>query len=212
MEKRKSAIQKLKDFADRTHRKIDFNEKAFPSNAIHPLTYYRRYVSIPENDYNQIFYVCFGDSRKLDNYSTFSGVFFPLDLAGETQICVRKKQIMDKMSLFGKKKSYKTGIDSFDSQVVFEEFTAIATNKIFTNLKIQELILKAFDFDMRLRVGVNMLNLDFIPELKGRTYIGIYSTQNWYTNLSEIEILFSLAEQLKGWADFIKEPDLVEQL
>ncbi|MCY1635691.1 hypothetical protein [Marinifilum sp. D737] len=211
MEKEKSAIEKLKDFALKTHRKIDFSEKAYPSNALHPVSYHRRFVSIPENDYKRVIFACFGDSRRLDNFSIFSGVFFPIDVSGETKICVRKKHIFDKMSLFAKKRYYKTGADSFDNQVVFDEFTAIGTNKIFTNDKIQKLILKAFDFDVRLRVGINMLNLDFMPDLKGRSYIGIYTSQNWFTNSSEIEILYDLAEQLQKQSVFMREPDLVAQ-
>ncbi|RKD96004.1 hypothetical protein [Marinifilum flexuosum] len=211
MEKEKSVIEKLKDFALKTHRKIDFSEKAYPSNALHPVSFHRRFVSIPDNDYKRVFFACFEDSRKLDNYSVYSGVFFPIDVSNETKICVRKKHMFDKMSLFGKKQYYKTGVDSFDSQVVFDEFTAIGTNKIFTNDKIQNLILKVFDFDARLRVGINMLNLDFMPELKGRSYIGIYTSQNWFTNSSEIEILYDLAEQLQKQSVFMREPDLVAQ-
>jgi hypothetical protein len=148
----------------------------------------------------------------LDNFSTYSGVFFPIHVSSETKICVRKKHIFDKMSLFSKKKYYKTGVDTFDSQVVFDEFTAIGTNKIFKNTKIQKVILKALDFDMRLRVGVNMLNLDFIPELKGKSYIGIYTTQDWFTNISEIEILFNLAEQLKNQRVFMNESEVYAQM
>lgn len=211
MEKEKSAIEKLKDFALKTHRKIDCSEKAYPSNALYPVSYHRRFVCIPENELNTRFFICFGDSRRLDNFALFSGVFFPVNVAAETKICVRKKHIVDKMNLFGRKKHYKTGSDSFDSQVVFEEFTAIGTNKIFTDLYNQKLMLKIFDFDMRLRIGVNMFNLDFIPELKGKSYLGIYTNQNWFTNSSEIEILFDLAEQLQKQSVFIREPDLVAQ-
>ncbi|MDQ2180391.1 hypothetical protein [Marinifilum sp. D714] len=211
MQKEKSAIEKLKDFALKTHRKIDFSKKVYPSNALHPLTYQRRFVSIPGNDFKRVFFACFRDSRRLDNFSIYSGVFFPIDVSGDTKICVRKKHILDKMSLFGKKKYYKTGTNTFDSQVVFDEFTAIGTNKIFTNNKIQNLILKVFDFDGRLRVGINMLNLDFITELKGRSFIGIYTTQGWYTNSSEIEILYDLADQLQRQSVFMREPDLVAQ-
>ncbi|WP_321279431.1 hypothetical protein [Marinifilum fragile] len=211
MEKEKSSIEKLKDFALKTHRKINFSEKAYPSNALHPVTYHRRFVSIPGNDYKRVFFACFGDSRRLDNFSIYSGVFFPIDVSRETKICVRKKHIFDKISLFVRKKYYKTGVDSFDSQVVFDEFTAIGINKIFINAKIQKLILKAFDFDVRLRVGINMLNIDFVPELKGKSYVGIYTTQDWFINSSEIEILYDLAEQLQNQSVFMKEPDLIEQ-
>lgn len=209
MEKEKTAIEKLKDFANRTHRKIDYCENAYPSNALHPITYHRRFVSIAENNFNHIFYASFGDSRRLDNLSTISGVFFPIDVATETKINVRKMHIFDKLNLFGKKKYYKTGVDSFDSKVIFEEFTAIGTNKIFTNTKIQKLILEAFDFDMKLRVGINMFNLDFIPELKGKSFIGIYNTITWLTDSSEIEFLFKLAVQLKKQPVLMKEPELI---
>ena len=211
MEKEKTAIQKLKDFAQKTHRTIDFIDKTYPSNALHPITYHRRYVNIPENRYNSLAYISFVDSRKLDNFSTFSGVFMPIDVSTETKICVRRRNIYHKMNLFGKKKYYKTGIESFDSKVVFDEFTAIGTNKIFTNEKIQQLILKAFDFDARLKVGINMLNLDFIPEMKNKSHLGIYSLQNWYTELSEIEILFNLGNQINRHSVLLKEPELIDQ-
>ncbi|WP_421920602.1 hypothetical protein [Marinifilum sp.] len=198
MKNEESSIEKLKDFASKTHRKINCCEKLHPSNSLHPVSYYRRFISIPENDEKQVFFACFADSRKLDHFFSYSGVFFPIDVATETKICIRKMKVFDKMNLFSKKIHYKTGINAFDSQVVFEDFTAIGTNQIFTNTKIQEVILKVFDFDMRLKVGVNMLNIDFIPELKGKSHIGIYLTNEWYSDFSMIELLFNLAERLKS--------------
>nr|WP_320117221.1 hypothetical protein [uncultured Marinifilum sp.] len=197
MEKEKTTIQKLSEFANKTDRVVDFTEQAYPSNALHPVTYHRRLLYIPENRLANTYFACFGDSRRFDRQSIFSGVFFPIPISKSTRVCVRKKDILDKMNLFSKNKGYKTGTNKFDSQVVFDAFDAIGTNRIFKNPKIHDLILKVFNFDLSLRVGINMVNLDFVPGLKGQSHFGIYSTQDWFVDDSKIEILYDLADQFK---------------
>lgn len=211
MEKEKTTIQKLNDFAQKTHRTIELTEQAYPSNALHPVTYHRRLVYIPESGLGNTYFACFGDSRRLDKQAIYSGVFFSVPLPKSLKICIRRKDILDKMSLFSKKKGYKTGNVDFDSQVVFEEFDGIGTSKIFKSSKVQKLILKAFAFDLRLRIGVNMMNMDYVPGLKGESHFGIYTMQDWFIDSSKIEILYDLAEQLKKLTIRVEEEDLVAQ-
>ncbi|RUT78172.1 hypothetical protein [Ancylomarina longa] len=194
MEKEKSSIQKLNEFAEQTNRLITFTDKLYPSNAIHPVTYRRRTLYIPNNKGRSSYFVCFDDSRRMNRYARYSGVFFPIELSKSTKICIRKKDIVDKLNFFTKTNRCKIGQESFDSHVIYEEFDSIRNNQIFTNTKIQDLIRKAFV--LKLRVGVNMLLVDFVPGFRKQSYFGIYTTHEWLTNPMRIEFLFDLAEEI----------------
>lgn len=198
MTKEKSSIQKLEEFAKRSGRHIETDVKVYPSNALQPVAYHIRNVCIPNNAHRSTYFASFSDTRRMDGRATYSGVFFPIDVYKDTNIRVRPKHIIDKLNFFDRNKGYKTGFQSFDSKVVFEEFYNVGGSKIFTNRKVQDVILRAMDFDIRLRVGVNCVNLDFIPELKGKSHFGIYTRQDWFVNPEKIEILFEFAEVIRN--------------
>ncbi|WP_461636667.1 hypothetical protein [Labilibaculum euxinus] len=208
MKKRKTSIQKLKEFARQSNRNIDFSVKHCHGNALNPLIYNLRNLYIPNNGGENSYFVCFGDSRKINEKSTFSGVFFPISMCRSAKILIRKKNIKDIFNPFLLQSDYKTGTESFDSQVVIEEFDSIGTNNIFKNLEIQELICNSLEFDKRLKIGVNLVNTSFVPSLINRSHFGIFTTDRWFVEPEKIETLFSIAEEIRSHIIQIEEPKL----
>lgn len=198
MEEEKSSIQKLKDFAKKSDREIEFSEGAYSSNAMQPIVYHKRLVYIKNKPNSKTYFACFSDPKKVAGKEYCSGVFFSLPVSQSTKICLRKKFVTDKLSFFSKKGTNKTGNHSFDSKVVFEEFQLIGTDRIFTNTRVQEIIKNALDFDLRLRVGINDFDLSFVPELKGNSHFGIYTTQDWFVEAEKIEMLFKFVEKIRS--------------
>lgn len=209
MEGEKSSIQKLQEFAKSTGRVIKCSEDAYSSNAMQPIVYHKRLVYIKNHANSKTYFACFSDTKKVVGTVHYSGVFFSLPIATSTKICLRKKFITDKLNFFSGKEIYKTGTRSFDSQVIFEEFTSNGSDRIFTNARVQEIIEQALKFDLRLRAGVNSLDLNFIPELNGQSHFGIYTTQDWFVEPEKIEMLYKLVEKIRTYVIREGEPSLI---
>jgi hypothetical protein len=194
----KTAIEILTEFAKHSGRQIEIEEKAYPSaGPLHPVTYHRRRVCIPNNPKNTSYFICFGDSKEMGEKATFSGVFIPVEFATSFQIKIRKKDLMDKLNPFHKKDIIRSGIQQFDSQVAISGNDPIKARRFFNKRIIQNLVLRAFDIDEGFIVAVNELNIDFVPGLKGQSHVGIYSTQEWILDRIRIEKLFTLIEEFR---------------
>lgn len=198
MEEEKSSIQELTDFAKKSERKIEISEQAFDSCAMQPIVYHERSLYIPNHSEAKTFFVCYNNPKSVTGIESYSGVFFTISIPKSSKVLIRKQFFFDKLNFFSGNKAYKTGMDSFDSQVVFEESKFAGGDKIFTNNKVQALIIKAFQFDIGMRISINQVNVDFVPELKAHSHFGIYTTKDWFVDPEKIEILFKLGEEVRN--------------
>ena len=197
MENDKSATTILKEFAKRTDRNFEFTEKPYPSVAMHKVTYHRRMLFIPNNINENSYFVCFGDSKELGPKALFSGVFMHVDLPVSTIMTVRKKDVLDKLNPFSKKKYCKTGIPGFDSQVRITADDPAAVKRVFQDRKMQKLVKDAIKLDAGIIVGINDVNIDFVPILKEKSHLGVYIQQEWILDCKMIEKLFDLMESFQ---------------
>jgi hypothetical protein len=198
MEDEKSSIQLLKDFAKKSGRSIEFIEQAYDSCAMQPIVYHERSLHIPNHTNGKTFFVCYNNPKSLNGKDNYSGVFFSLPVPKSTKVLIRKRFFFDKLNFFSGNKAYKTGTDSFDSQVVFKKSEFVGGDKIFTHNKVQALIKETFQFDIALRIAINSVNVDFVPELKGHSHLGIFVTQDWFVEPGKIEALFKLGEEIRN--------------
>lgn len=212
MEEEKSSIQKLKDFARNSGRRIEFLEQAYPSNALQPITYHRRSLYIPNHDNTNTYFVCYYDAKKMYGKDTYSGFFFSLSVSKPTKVLIRKKHFFDRLNLFSGNNTYKSGVASFDSQVMYEEAELFGSCKIFTNRKVQTLIEKAFQLDPRLRITINGVDVDFVPELKNHSHFGIFTTQDWFVEPEKIESLFKLVGEIQRLVVPVHEANLIDRM
>ena len=209
MEGEKSSIQKLQDFAKSTGRDIKSSEDAYSSNAMQPIVYHKRLVYIKNHPNSNTFFTCFSDPKNVSGIAHCSGVFFSLPVSKSTKISLRKKFITDKLNFFSNNENNKTGSQNFDSKVVFEKYQLTGADRIFTNTRVQEIIKNALEFDLRLRVGINGVDVSFVPQLKGESHFGIYTTQDWFEEPEKIEILFKFVEKIRTYVIRENEPNLI---
>lgn len=186
-----SSVEVLKTFANRTGREFDYTETPYPSAMMSKVTYHRRTVYIPDGNKN---FACFADSKEMGPKALFSGVFVPFEAPQSTTIVIRKKDILDKMNPFGKKKTCTTGIPTFDSLVRITSNEPAVVKRIFQDRNIQNLVREAFKLDMVIIVGINDLDVGFVPALKGKSHLGIYTQQEWIQDSKRIEQLFHLLD------------------
>jgi len=186
-----STVEALRKFANRTGREFDYTETPYPSAMMHKVTYHRRTIYIPDGNKS---FVCFADSKEMGPQALFSGVFVPFEASTSTRVVIRKKDIIDKLNPFGKKKTCNTGIPGFDSLVRITSNEPAFVKRIFQDRNIQNLVSDAFKLNEVIIIGINDLDLGFIPTFKGTSHLGIYTQQEWIVDGKMIEKLFHLIE------------------
>jgi len=200
MEQEKSSIDILKEFAKRTGRNVEFSTKNHDYTIMHPVRYHQRSLYIPNNPDQTSFFICYGDSGAPSNIGEsvlYSGVFIPVDLPGDSIIKIRKKDILDKLNIFKKKKYLKSGFENFDAQTTIRGNDSLSAQKIAKSRKVQENILEAFNLDESLSIGLNTVNASFVPRLKDRSLFGIYTLNGWILEEKKIEKLFEVMENIR---------------
>lgn len=184
-----STIDKLKEFARKSGREIEFKEKSYPPAPPNNVTYHRRMLYIQDGNR---FFVCFADSTGMGADALFSGVFIPYQLPRDFQMLARKKDIMDKLNPFGKKKTCKTGIPSIDSKIRIESGYPAEVKRMLQDRGMQNKIIDGLSLTDAMQAGVNHMNVDFVPELKGKSHFGIYTQMTWIEDTKIIENLFGI--------------------
>jgi len=196
MQPEKPSEEELRDFAKQTNRSFKYNEYPLKTGPLINVTYYHRYLYIPNNNSETSFYVSQSNPNIVGHYGNFSGVFIPVDIPTAVECSIRKKDILDKINPFFKQ-PIKTGINYFDSRTVINGKGSIEIKKFFKGSNIQKSILKAFELNESLKILVNQLDIDFVHKLKGTSHLGIVQPREWILDPTTIEKMFTLAEEIK---------------
>ena len=196
MEKDKSAFDILTEFANNSNRTIEKSEKAHPSTVIHPVVYHTWEAYIPNIKDETSYFVCYCNSKSVNIDAKYSGVFIPFSKTIPSTITIRKKFIFDKLNPFGKNSSFRVGILNVDSKVVINGSDKLLINKLFKNKTIQDHIIKIFELDEGLVLAINGMDTGFVPQLSGKSHIGIYKAQSWILEGKLIEELFTLLDKI----------------
>ena len=190
MEEDKSAIEILKDFALNTGRKIEFSEKHYPTRISHRGFSHVSHAIVSDKLNQNEYFVSYSDSRGFGDNANYSGFFFLMDAPAASTIKIRKKNVLDKLNPFFKQNRFSSRYSEFNTKVVIEENDIALTNRIFSNTLTQELTREILNLDDRIRVGVNNINVDIVPVLKGKSTFGIYLAGEWLLNETILEKLF----------------------
>ncbi len=75
MENEKSAIEILKEFADKSNRKIEHYRKDYPVSNFRPRFLYRSYAIIQNSSDNTVSFICYSDSKAFGDNAFFSEFF-----------------------------------------------------------------------------------------------------------------------------------------
>lgn len=194
MNEDKSSIEILREYARRTNRKVEYSEKSYPD--VHPITFHRRTLYIPNNEFESSYFVCFHDSKAMGEYKLYSGAFITIDVPVTLTARIRRKDWIDKMN--PKIKRQTLSIDNtFDTKLLLTGNDQSRIKKIFSNNTVRGIILKAFELEEVLYMGINTCEIDFVPGLKGKSNFGIYTTQKWILERDMIERLFFTVEALR---------------
>ena len=97
---------------------------------------------------------------------------------------------------------YSTGSKKFDSQVVIKGDIDSAEKRLLSQPKVQDQMLKALGIASNMTISINEYNVDFVPELKEKSYISIINPQEWELKRDRIEEIFRRMEKIRNIINF----------
>jgi hypothetical protein len=195
----KSNIEILREFAKSTNRTIVDEESMYPLTGFQTFRKYRRKVIIPYNSDRTSFFIWFSDPyAKIGLPTIFCGVFIPVSSKINDSINIRKKNILDSLNIFSKNNVDITGNNNFESKVKISGTVNASAKRFLAHSKFQNQVLKFFEISDKLIISFNEHNVDFVPELKSRSYISVINPDTWCLKDEEIEIMFNQMEKVRN--------------
>lgn len=196
----KSNIEIITEFAKMTRRKVYHEKIPYPVTGVRRIRKFKRLIYIPYNDQERNnFYIWFSDPHATVGYYTvFSGAFIPISSRIKGKINIRSKNIIDKVNVFSKSKAIKIGSSNFDSKAVITGTMDSAAKKLLSQAKIQEQLLNALELPGFLNISINEYDINFVPELKGKSYLSIINPKGWDFEKDTIEEIFRIVEKIKN--------------
>lgn len=194
----KSDIELLNAFARSTNRYISVKEIPYPITGIRTFQKFKRMIYLPNNPEKTSYFIWFSDPYARIGQSTiFSGAYILLPSRVKSRIKIRSKNILDKLKVMSRNSGYKTGNEHFDSKVVVNGGADSGVKRILSQTRIQEEILKALELERYMNVSLNEYKIDFVPELKNKSYLSIINPQSWETERDSIENIFRQVEKIR---------------
>jgi hypothetical protein len=194
----KSNIEKLKDFAKKTNREIDYLEEQYPMPSYRKIPKYKRTVCIPYDSSRQLFFVLFSDYyHNINDRTIFCGIYFKTNMPKDVQLNIKRKDILDKLNPFRSKDTIKSGSRFFDSKVVISGNNEMVINRYFKNSVLQRLMIESLNSKHFLTFSINETPVDFVPELSDSSHFALIDPQEWILEERTIESWFQKMKQIK---------------
>jgi len=191
----KTNIETLQEFAQKSNRKLYFQEIQYPLSTYRQIPRFKRFAYIPNNANETSYFVLSGDPyNSVDKLNTFCGVYFPLEIPLSTKINLREKNILDKINPFLSSKILKTGYANFDSLVVATGNSVHLVKKYLHDVRFNDVVVDTLSKSPELNFSINESNVDFVPALKGKSHFAIINPQQWVLDSSTIEEWFKKIE------------------
>jgi len=196
----KSNIDILEEFARSTNREIIHKEIPFPLTGIRTFRKFKKYVYVPYDKLERDnFFIWYSNPyARVGNYTVFSGAFIPISSRVKSKISIRSKNILDKVNVFSQSRHNKIGSESFDSKVVISGDIDSAAKKLLSQSRIQSQLLKALGIATFTTISINEFDIDFVPELKGKSYLSIINPQSWELEKTGIDKIFRQMEKIRN--------------
>lgn len=189
-----STIAFFKRFAEQTAREIIYTEQAYESTFYNRVILHKRTFYIPGSKQKNSYLAGFSDPKKFGDNEIFFGVFAPVQVPEDSTLIIRKKDILDRMNPFANNQSLKTGSNYLDRKLEIAGNDTSLINRLFHSQENEKVILNSLRLFDAVRIGINHVNIDFIPELNHRSHLGIFSLQKWILDTNIIENLFRSVE------------------
>jgi hypothetical protein len=192
-----SNIELLTQYAKNTQREISSQEIPYYGTIKYPVVSHKRIVIIPESVDNQVFLIAFSNPKSISDDSLFMGIFIPFSKPIFGSLEIRKRYFFDSLNLFNRHKTLNTSFEKFNKRVVISGDAIDFVREVVDKQAVQMAIEDALNIDDAFFVGLNKLNLDFVPEFENKSSFGFYTRQKWYVEHDFLERMFAIGRDLK---------------
>lgn len=187
MSEEKEGLQLLIEYAQQTKREAQFTEKDMSMATPHRQFMHARTLWFPDKPKENRIFAAYSNPKIFGFQSVYSGVFIPIKASKDTQLMVRQKIIFDRItSMFGSKIRFNN--KKLDRKMIITGTVSYDRLDILHNAKMQNALYSFINKTPRYRIVINDLFLDFVPQLKNQSYLGLVR-MGWDTD-EKIEELF----------------------
>lgn len=191
-----TALDELEAFAGQTHSRFWSEQLPYPGSLADRVSHSRKAIYIQDHVDDQCFWVGFHDPKAFGEGELFFGVFFPVSFSRDQSFLVKERDLLDKLRLFTKHRSFKTGVDSFDKKMIITGTDSALMNRLLNSARVQELLLEAVGQMPGFRFGLNAVQADFVPAFQQSGFAGLFTLTRWMTLTAELEALMALGRLL----------------
>ncbi len=191
-----SNIELLTHFAKKTNREIFSQEIPYYGNVKYPVVTHKRVVVIPDSVDKQVFLIAYSNPKSISDDGLFMGVFIPFTKPIFGCLEIRKRYFFDSLNLFNRHRNVNTSFEKFNKSVLISGDAIDFVKEVIEKQTIQMAIDDALNIDDAFFVGLNKLNLDFVPEFENKSSFGFYTRQKWYVESDFLEKMLTLGRNL----------------
>ncbi|MGE0091351.1 MAG: hypothetical protein AB7S40_02195 [Bacteroidales bacterium] len=184
----KPIIEVFNEFALKTKRQIFYTENQLQETKLLQSAMTKRTLYIPDKNGEQIYLIGYHNPKALENNDLFFGSFFPLSISNEKKLSIRKRFFFDNLTPF-KKETFKLDNHYFDSQTIIKGNDKNIVKAFLSHYSVQTAILDSLRLADDINVGINCVNIDFIPEFNNKSNFGIFTKSKWVTDFEALDIL-----------------------
>lgn len=193
----KSTIELLSEFAANSHRAIHFTENAYPTSTAERVVHHKRTVYMANNAHETSFLVGYNDPKNFGANELHFGVFAPLDRFQAYTFSARKKDLLDRLNPFLRKKTITSGIDYYDQMLIISGNDEGAVRKILGMNGLVNHISESIEMRNAINIGLNACFIEFVPAFKDKSSFGIFTRQEWIMDHEIIEQMFKKVEAMR---------------
>ncbi|MDD3686698.1 MAG: hypothetical protein PHE56_08020 [Bacteroidales bacterium] len=187
----------IQHYADTRGLEYSLTESDYPRSAQQPIAYHKRKVIIRNQKFPDLEMAMFADSQGLTEFSQYAGIFFNCNYSSDVKITVRNKDFLDRLAGRNSGKPSIFGDHETSSKVVVENKSDAFDIIKSEFAKTAALLPEIFKINQLLKVGINDISPDFVPELQSKSIAGIYILNQWIFDFEQLDRLWEIAGELK---------------
>lgn len=192
-----SSVEKLRLFANKTSREIEYEEKQHRKIPFQPGRLHKRICKIYDASNPELFMYFYNNNRETGFYSTFCSLIFPYSGNKLTHARIQHKDIFEKLMFYRKKGIQKTGVREFDSKVIVKSDFDRDLQGLLNNRLLQNNILQIFELDESLRIIINPDEKRAFHGIQQNLFCAILKPFEWILDEDHLEKLFVSGKKLK---------------
>ncbi len=187
-----SSLDLLKKIALSSHRMISASEEKISHRYGHT-----KRTAIIEDAQSETVMLWYSNPSNLSDFSMFWGMAFSHEVSKNCNLIIGKSNFWNRIPFIGPLKKNQTDSHYINSDFIIRGNGFEEIEKIIYKPLIHNSMLEIIEIDQRIRIYFNTINMDFCPQLKGKSTVSVIVRNHWELEQPKIEKIFVLTEKLR---------------